>query len=305
MNEMLEIEGHPIELSHRDKVFFPDSGITKGDVTSYYRRISKVMLPHLKGRPLTMQRFPDGIEAGGFYEKKAPDYFPSWIERVSIQVEETGQEQEQITCENEATLVYLANQACLTPHIWLSRAERLHHPDKLIFDLDPPTADFKPVRRAATDLRDLLGEVELKSYLMTTGSRGLHVVVPLDRSAKFDEVRDFAHDLAAVLAERFPDRLTIEQRKTKRQGRLFLDYLRNAYGQNSVAPYSLRAIPGAPIATPLDWSELKRSGLNARSYTIDNIFRRIGQKDDPWANFFEKAYSLKAAERKLNDFKKG
>jgi len=301
MNEALEVDGHTIEISNRDKLLFPESDITKGDVIDYYRRIASIMLPHMKGRPLTMQRFPDGIEGGGFYEKKAPDYFPPWIRRVSIMVEGENEEQEQITCEDEATLTYLANQACLTHHIWLSQADRLHQPDKLIFDLDPPTEAFEPVRQAAYDLRDLLEEVGLRPYLMTTGSRGLHVVVALDRSAGFDAVRSFARDLAQVLADRFPERLTIEQRKAKREGRLFLDYLRNAYGQNSVAPYSLRAKPGAPVATPLDWSELHDQELGSQSYTIQNVFRRMGQKEDPWQEFGRRSQALEDAQQKLSE----
>lgn len=301
MNEALEVDGHTIEISNRDKLLFPESDITKGDVIDYYRRIASIMLPHMKGRPLTMQRFPDGIEGGGFYEKRAPDYFPPWIRRVSIMVEGENEEQEQIICEDEATLTYLANQACLTHHIWLSQADRLHQPDKLIFDLDPPTEAFEPVRQAAYDLRDLLEEVGLRPYLMTTGSRGLHVVVALDRSAGFDAVRSFARDLAQVLADRFPERLTIEQRKAKREGRLFLDYLRNAYGQNSVAPYSLRAKPGAPVATPLDWSELHDQELGSQSYTIQNVFRRMGQKEDPWQEFGRRSQALEDAQQKLSE----
>jgi bifunctional non-homologous end joining protein LigD len=301
MSEQQEIDGHTIEISNSDKVLFPELGITKGDVIDYYRRIAPVMLPHMRGRPLTMQRFPDGIDSYGFYEKEAPDYFPSWIQRVSIFVEGEGKEQEQITCEDEATLTYLANQACLTHHIWLSRADSLRHPDKLIFDLDPPSVEFEPVRQAAYDLRDLLEEVALTSHVMTTGSRGLHVVVALDGNTGYDAVRNFARDLAEVLACRFPERLTIEQRKAKRGGRLFLDTMRNAYGQNSVAPYALRARPGAPVAAPLDWSELDDGELTAQSYSIQNIFRRMGQKEDPWRKFGQHAHALEKAQRKLSD----
>ncbi|MGD2050045.1 MAG: non-homologous end-joining DNA ligase [Chloroflexota bacterium] len=303
MSESININGHTIELSRQDKIFYPEVGITKGDVVNYYRRLSEIMLPHMEGRPLTMQRFPDGIEAGGFYEKAAPDYFPKWIRRVKIMVEEKGQKQEQITCEDTATLVYLANQACLTPHIWLSRADKLDHPDKLIFDLDPSNHDFEPIRQTALDFQDLLEEIGLVPYVMTTGSRGVHVVAPLERSATFDTVRKFVRDVADVLANRHPDRLTVEQRKEKREGRLFLDYLRNAYGQNSVAPYSLRARPEAPIATPLDWSELHNTDLHSQSYTIDNIFRRMGQKKDPWRDFRQDKRSLGQARQKLDGLK--
>lgn len=304
-DKTVEIGGRTIAVKRTDKVLFPGDGISKGDLIDYYRRMAETMLPHMQGRPLTMQRFPDGIEEDGFYQKEAPDYFPEWIRRVSILVEEEGQEQEQITCEDAATLIYLANQTCITPHVWLSRAGRLDHPDKLIFDLDPPDGDFEPVRRTALDLQELLREVGLAPYVMTTGSRGMHVVAPLDRSAAFDDVRSFARDLADLLARRHPQRLTVEQRKKERKGRLFLDYLRNAYGQNSVAPYALRPKPGAPVATPLDWPELHDSDLHSQSYTIGNIFRRMGQKEDPWRGFLQQSRALDDARQKLDEVKEG
>ena len=168
----LKANGHTIELGHADKVLFPDAGLTKADLADYYQRIAEVMLPHLKGRPVTMQRFPDGIEAEGFYQKKASDYFPSWIRRVTVEVEGRGENQPQVVCENTATLLYLVDQACITPHVWLSRAGALHHPDRLVFDLDPPSEDFEPVRFAARRLRDLLEDLGLESSVMTTGSQG-------------------------------------------------------------------------------------------------------------------------------------
>jgi bifunctional non-homologous end joining protein LigD len=296
-----QIGGHNIEVERAGKILFPGDNISKGDLIDYYERIADSMLPHVADRPLTMHRFPDGIDGSDFYQKEAPDYFPDWIRRVTIRVEGTGEDQQQIVADEAATLVYLADQACITPHIWLSRADKLDYPDKLIFDLDPPTDEFQPVRQAALDLRAILHEVNLTSYVMTTGSRGLHVVIPLDRSTDFDTVRDFGHDLADRLAERYPDRLTIAQRKKKRGNRLFLDYLRNAYGQTSVAPYAVRARPGAPVATPLEWDELQRSELTARTYNMDNIFRRLGQKEDPWQDMMRHARSLAAARQQLQE----
>lgn len=297
--QTLNIGRHTITVERADKLLFPDDDITKGDLVDYYLKMAETMLPHMKDRPLTMQRFPDGIEGDGFYQKEAPDYFPGWVRRVSIRVEGSGADQDQIICDDAATLAYLADQACITPHIWLSRADKLDHPDKLIFDLDPPTDDFAAVRQAARDVHSILEEIELPGYLMTTGSRGLHMVVPLDRSADFDTVRDFAHDLADVLAARHPERLTTAQRKEKRGDRLFLDYLRNSYGQNSVTPYAVRALPGAPVATPLDWDELGNSGLTSQRYTMKNIFQRLGQKEDPWASMMRHAHSLDKARERL------
>ena len=213
-------------------------------------------------------------------------------------VEKEGGTVRHVVCDDAATLVYLANQACLTPHVWLSRADRLHHPDRLVFDLDPSSDDLGRVREAARILREALGELELPPYLMTTGSRGFHVWVPLDRSWAFDDVRGFAHDLARVLAARHPDRLTVEQRKAGRGDRVFLDYLRNGYAQTAVPPYAVRARPGAPVATPLDWDEL--DGMEPRRYTLANLFQRLGQKDDPWAAIDAEATALAAARKTLD-----
>ncbi|GIK38926.1 MAG: ATP-dependent DNA ligase [Chloroflexota bacterium] len=292
-DKKVEINSHTIELSHLDKVLFPDDGITKGDLIDYYQRIAAIMLPHLADHPLSLQRFPNGIQAEGFYQKEMPDYFPDWIRRVSVEVKEDQVRQDQVVCDNVETLVYLANQACITLHPWLSRADKLNHPDKLIFDLDPPGNDFETVRFAAGRLREMLQEVGLVPFVMTTGSKGLHVVAPLDQSADFDEVRAFVRELADELARREPKRLTTETRKNQRQGRVFLDYLRNAYGQTGVATYTLRAKPGAPVATPLDWAELADPQLHSQSYTMRNIFHRLGQKADPWQDIRNHARALK------------
>jgi bifunctional non-homologous end joining protein LigD len=299
--ERIEVGSRTIEVANLDDVIFPNEGITQGDLIDIYRRLADKMLPHLEGRPLTMQRFPDGIQNEGFYQRKAPDYFPDWITRVSVEVGKDGERQPEVICDSEATLVYLVDQGLVTPHVWLSRADRLRYPDKLIFDLDPPDSDFKPVRLAAKLLHDFVDDLGLVPYVMTTGSRGAHVVVPLDRSADFDTVRSFARDLVGLLADREPDSLTREMRKTKRGDRLFLDYLRNSYGQNCVAPYAVRAMPGAPVATPLDWDELSDPDLHSQSYTVKNILRRLGQKEDPWKEIGRHARSLSEPRKRLDE----
>jgi bifunctional non-homologous end joining protein LigD len=299
----VEVGGRAIELSSLDKVMYPRAGITKGDVIDYYRRIADVMVPHLRGHPISMQAFPKGIDEGGFYRKEAPDYFPGWIRRVSVYVEEDDEEQPQVVPEDAATLVYLANQNVVTFHPWLSEAERLDYPQRLIFDLDPPGGDFEVVRYGARVLHDALEELGLAPFLMTTGSRGLHVVAPIQPTVPFDEAREFTRDLAEVLVRRHPERFTVEMRKKERGDRLFLDYLRNAYAQTAVAPYSLRAKPGAPVATPIDWHELDRDELHSQSYTLDNIFRRLGQKEDPWAEMEEQAPPLDEARERLESWR--
>jgi bifunctional non-homologous end joining protein LigD len=297
MTRRTRIDGHTIALSNTDKILFPKAKVSKGDLIDYYRQIAPTMLPHIAGRPLSLQRYPDGIEAGGFMQKNASDYFPDWIRRARL-AKEDG-EVDHVVAEDAATLVYLANQACVTLHAGLSRIDRIDHPDTMVIDLDPSDENFAKVKRAAKDARRLLEEVGLTSFVQTTGSRGLHVWVPLDRAATFDEVRKVASDLAEALAARRPDERTTAQRKANRGDRVFLDVARNAYGQTVAAPYSVRARPEAPVATPLDWQELDNHDLEPRRYTVQNLFRRLGQKPDPWAAMRQKAQSLKPARQKL------
>jgi len=290
----LEVGGRAVAVSSPDKVLFPEDGTTKADLARYYAKVADTMLPHLKGRPISMLRYPDGIEGESFFQKDVPDYFPAWIRRAKVEKE--GGTLEMMVAEEPAALVYLAGQACITPHVWLSRIDRPQRPDRLIFDFDPSGDDFGPVRDGARRMRDLLEELGLAPFVMTTGSRGLHVTVPLDRSADFDVVRTFARGCAELLVARRPDHLTVEHRKAKRGGRVYVDTGRNAYAQTGVAPYAVRALPGAPVATPLDWSELGRA--RPRSTTIANLFRRLGRKDDSWADIDRRARPLvKAAER--------
>ncbi len=294
-----KVDGHEVELSSLDKVLFPEDGITKGDLIDYYRRIARVILPHIKDHPVTMQRFTGGVAEPGFYHKQMPDYFPDWIASAKVEVLESGEIQDQVLANDAATLVYLANQYTVTLHAWLSRAERLYYPDRMIFDLDPP-AGFEAARAAAFLVRDLLEKVGLAPFVMTTGSRGLHVVTPLDRSAHFDETRDFAKDLAQLLAGRHPETLTTEMRKSERGGRLFLDYVRNGYAATAVAPYSLRPRPGAPVATPLTWDEVQDPDLRVDSYNLRNIWERLEKVGDPWRSMMRNARGLKEPRRKLD-----
>jgi bifunctional non-homologous end joining protein LigD len=297
MAPTVEIDGHEIALSNTDKILFPEAKVSKGDLIDYYRNVAPTMLPHIAGRPLSLQRYPDGIEAGGFMQKNASDYFPDWVRRARL-AKEDG-EVDYVVAEDAATLVYLANQACITLHAGLFRIDRIDHPDMMVLDLDPSDDDFGKVKRAAKDARMLLDETGLTSFVQTTGSRGLHVCVPLDRSATFDEVREVASSLAETLAARHPDERTTEQRKAKRGDRVFLDVARNAYGQTVVAPYSVRARPEASVATPLDWKELDSSQLTPRRYTVRNLFRRLTRKPDPWADLHKHAQSLAPVRRKL------
>jgi len=285
-----------VAISRPDKVLFPDDGITKADLADFYQAAARRMLPHLRGRPLMLERYPDGIKGPAFMQKDVPDYFPDWVRTAELPKED-GTVTYAIA-ENTATLVYLAGQGCVTFHRFLSKADRPHHPDRLVFDLDPAGDDFEAVRNTAGLLHAVLDDLGLPCAAMTTGSRGLHVVVPLLRAADVDEVRGFAREVADLLVARHPDRLTTEAAKKARRGRLYLDVQRNGYAQTAVAPYTVRALPGAPVATPLAWAELDEPGMDARRWTLTTIGKRL-EDEDPWAGLSRRGQSLARAAKRL------
>ena len=295
----MKINGQVIDVSNRGKIFFPEVDLTKGDLIDYYAEIADVMLPYLKRYPVSMQRYPDGIEAEGWYAKDTPDYFPEWIDRVNFPKKEGGSFNAPII-NTKAGLVYLADQAAISLHTYLSPAPDLEHPDKLVYDLDPPanTEDYAAVRHAALSLHEILAELDLQAWVQTTGSSGYHVVVPLKRSWPFHQVKDFAEDIAKVLIRRYPQKFTLEQRKDQRKGRIYLDTNRNAYGATAVTPYAVRVRPHAPVATPVEWDEVK-AGANPRDWTVKNVFRRLGQKVDPWRDMMQHAQDLVSRLEKL------
>ncbi|MFF9407478.1 non-homologous end-joining DNA ligase [Streptomyces anandii] len=275
------------------------TGYTKGDLADYHRAVAPYMLPHLRGRPLMLERHPDGPDGPVFMQKNTPDAYPDWITRAEVPKE--GGTVTHTVCDDTATLVYLADQGCVTLHRWLSRAGRIRCPDRMVFDLDPPDddlVDFEPVREAARCLRELLDELRLPSALMTTGSRGLHLVVPLDGRQDVDEVRGFARDVADVLAAAHPDRFTTAARKKDRGGRLYLDVQRNGYAQTTVAPYTVRARPGAPVAAPVAWDQLDDPDLDARRWTIADAVEHA--RTGPWDGVPRRGRALEPARRRLD-----
>lgn len=288
-----------IKTSHEDRILFPRDGITKGDVIEYYRQIAPAMVPHLKGRRLTIQRYHGTIDDPGIFQKEIPEHFPDWVHRVTVP--KHGGTVTHVVCDDAATLVYLANQGCLTPHVSLARLPKLDCPDQLVFDLDPAEDDFEQVRKAAFALKDLLDEIRLAAFLKTTGSRGVHVVVPLNGKMEFEKVRAIARKIAGTLVHRYPAELTMEQLKASRQGRLFIDTNRNGTAQTAVPAFAVRARDGAPVSMPIDWSELKDPKLNARSFTITNAVPRISDRKDRWAGMARAAKSLAASVRRLED----
>jgi bifunctional non-homologous end joining protein LigD len=285
-----------VAVTHPDRVLFPVDKITKRDLVDYYCKVADVMLRHLKSRPLNVQRFPRGIDQQGFLQQDFADSLPDWMDRAEV-IREGRKSEEGGTvvhpvAESRAALAWLANQNCITLHEWQSRKDRLRSPDRLVFDLDPSETDFAPVRETARAVAGVLDDLGLACYLQTTGSRGLHVVVPLRADADFDTVRQFAREVAEVVVSDDPAHRTMEARKDKRNGRVYLDIMRNAYAQTAVAPYSVRARRGAPVATPLEWDELASRGIRADRFTIRDIPKRLTERRDPWADMTRHSRSL-------------
>jgi len=281
-----------ISCSNEQHILFPKAKITKGQLIDYYERIAPYMLPYVKDRLMTLHRFPSGINHDGFYQKNTPDYFPKFIKRKKVKKQTDGIVN-YLVCNNAATLVYIANQGTITPHVTLSKINKLEYPDRMIFDFDPVSIkSFGKVKNAALAMRDLLESYGLTSFVMTTGSRGLHVVVPIKRRYPFIDIRTFAKNLAQELANENPRALTLELLKAKRRGKIFIDYLRNGYGATAVAPYAIRALEGAPVATPVSWNELAKLD-SPQKYTLKNIFRRLATGSEPWKAFDKTAQTLK------------
>ncbi len=288
------MKAQDVEITHSGKLLFPKDRINKEDVAVYYERIAPFMLPHIKDRPLTLRRYPEGIEKEGFYNKHAPDYFPDFIKRINVPMHsEKGKIAEMVSADEASDLVYFANQNVIEIHMGLSTAKMLEKPDQIIFDFDPSDNDFEKVRTAALELEDILDELDLPSFVKTTGSRGVHVHIPIKPEKKFADVKDYARNLAQHLNDILPDITTLEHRKEKRGDRVFIDYLRNDYAMTTITPYSLRAKIGAPVATPIAWEELGDQSLKSGSFTMKNIFRRLGNRPDPWKDFRKKAVRLK------------
>ncbi len=293
-----------IELSSENALMYPDDGITKGDLVEYYLDIAASMLPHIEDRPLTVERFTKGIGARGFIQKNASEHYPDWIRRASVPSRKRpGEASLHAVCDDAATLIFLANQRCVTYHITPVRCDMLECPDRLIFDFDPTDhsdTSFATVRQGAIEVGNLLRECGLTPFVKTSGSKGLHVIAPLDRCAHIDEVRAFGKAASELVARRDPERFTIAMSKSERAGRVFLDYLRNGYAQTVVAPYSLRPLPGAPVSMPLTWDELDAPGLHARSFTLKTAKARLELRRDPWANIDAHRGSLDSASINLD-----
>ena len=287
-----------VVITHPDKILFPQSEITKEEIAEYYSMIATRMVAYIKDRPVSLKRYPLGINKDGFFQKNITSKtLPSGVNTVSI----TKMDKKKISmllCNNAKALVYMANQDSITPHIWLSRYDKPYIPDRIIFDLDTSKDDFVLVKKGAMLLKKVLEEkLQLHTFAMTTGSKGIHVMVPIKREYTFDITRKFAQLVARYLVTNYPDIFTDKQRKNQRSGKLFLDCMRNGYGQTAVAPYAVRAIEKAPIAMPIAWHDLPRI-TTSQFCTIKNVNRYYNKKD-PWNGCKSKSKALVAAEKKL------
>jgi bifunctional non-homologous end joining protein LigD len=270
---------HVVACTNTDRVVFPEVGVTKGDVIAYYRDVAEVMVPELRGRPLTLERFTKGLTGGGFYQKHRQKHFPAWIDHVVI---DGKTRVDYPICDTPASLVYFANQGALALHVMTTRKASLARPDVLVIDLDPPAGGFELARRAARLVGALLDELGLTAFVKTTGSKGLHVIAPLDGRDGFDQVARLGSAIAAHLCERHPDLVTTEFYKKDRGGRLFLDTMRNTPGATFVAAYSLRGKPTAPVSAPIEWDELDDPGLRPDGFTVRDLRARLEARGDPW-----------------------
>jgi bifunctional non-homologous end joining protein LigD len=278
-------------ITHPEKVLFPDDGITKGDLAEYYNAIAPVMLPHLIGRPVTMERYPAGIGRKGFWQKDVSKGFPDWLERVEVPKKDGVVRHPVVT--DVRSLLWTANQNTITHHVWSSRVPDLKHPDVCVFDLDPSTDDIESVRAAAMGLRDLLEKLTLPSWIKTTGSKGFHIVVPLDGEATMGQVARFADAVGTFFVGLAPDALTQEFNKVDRRGRIYVDTGRNGYHSTFAAAYTVRARRGAPVSAPCTWKEVERGDVEPATFTIRNVLDRVQKIGDVWGDLRRRGKALK------------
>ncbi|HET9469245.1 MAG TPA: non-homologous end-joining DNA ligase [Vicinamibacterales bacterium] len=290
-------------ITHPEKVLFPQDDITKGDLAAYYETVAPVMLPHLGGRPITMERYPAGIGKQGFWQKDVSKGFPAWLERVTVPKKDGVVHHPIVT--DTRSLLWITNQNTITQHVWTSRAPDLDYPDICVFDLDPSVDDPPTVRAAAIGLRDLLAELGLPSWVKTSGSKGFHLVVPLDGEAKMGQVERFANGVGTLFVSHAPDHLTQEFSKADRGTRIYVDTGRNGYSATFAAAYTVRAKPGAPVSAPCTWEEIESGAVGPRTFTLRNMPARVATRGDVWADMRRRGRSLKRPAEKLRRLLKG
>jgi len=284
-------------ITHPEKVLFPEDGITKGDLAAYYETMAPQILPHISGRPITMERYPAGIGKKGFWQKDVSKGFPDWLARVEVPKKDGIVHHPIVT--DVRSLLWITNQNTVTQHVWASRAPRLKFPDLCVFDLDPSREDVASVRAAAIGLRDLLEKLGLPSWIKTTGSKGFHIVVPLDGKTPMGVVARFANAVGRLFVSLAPDQLTQEFSKVDRRGRIYVDTGRNGYSATFAAAYTVRAKRGAPVSAPCTWNEVERGEVVPSTFNVRNMPDRIAKVGDVWGDMRRTGRSLKRPIEKL------
>jgi len=271
---------------------FPDAGITKGELAAYYELVASVMVPHLAGRPVTLERFHKGIGDKGFFQKNVEKGAPEWLERVAVP--KSDGIVNYAVVRDARGLLWLANQNCITPHVWVSRVPQLLYPDLCVFDLDPLEEDLAVLRTATLLLRDMLAELGCTSWVKTSGSKGFHVVVPLDGTADSGQVARFAHAVGRAFVERDPAHLTQEFYKSDRGGRILVDTGRNEFGATYAATYAVRPKPNAPVSAPCTWEEIASGEVGPQTFTLRTMAARLDAVGDLWSGLSRQPQSLPA-----------
>jgi bifunctional non-homologous end joining protein LigD len=303
LDKEVKVGGHNLKLTNLKKVYFPDEEYTKGDVIEYYRSVAKYILPYLKGRPESLNRHPNGIDGESFYQKDIKDLPPGWVKTEMIYSEHNEKDINYLVCNDEATLVYLANLGCIEINPWFSRVENLDNPDYLVLDLDPEDISFEKVIETALAAKEVFDIAGAKCYCKTSGATGLHIYVPLGAVYNYDVAREFTHLVARLVHTKTSGFTSLKRSPSKRQKKVYLDYLQNRPGQTLAAPYSIRPRPGATVATPLKWEEVKK-GLNPKDFTIKNILKRIEKNGDLFKNVLGKGIDLSKCISKLEAYAK-
>ncbi len=290
-----------IEVTNRSKVFWPGEGYTKGDLIDFYAAIADSMLPYLSDRPLVMTRYPDGIDGKSFFQKNAPDFAPEWLQTVRLTSPRTGKDVEYFVCQDRESLVWIANLGAIVLHVWSSRTHQLGQPDWCILDLDPKDAPFEDVIELALAIRRLCRRIRLPSFVKTSGSSGLHVLLPLGGACTYEQSRSLGQLIARIVCRQLPEIATVTRNPERRGGRVYIDFVQNGRGRLLVAPLSVRPLPAAPVSTPLRWSEV-RPGLDLRDHTIRTVPQRLAQlKTDPLRRVLTEKPDLLAALRRLSE----
>jgi len=284
-----------VAVTNLDKVFWPDEGLSKGDMLAYYRRIAPAMLPHIRLRPLTLRIYPEGSQGAGHWRRDAPDYAPEWLPRQVYQPVTTEQPIELLLVDDAAGIVWWANAAAIEFHAWACRASALDEPDMAVFDLDPgERASFANVLQAGLRLRDALDGRGLRCFPKTSGGRGMHVYMPLSSGHAFDQVRDWVKALAEELADKYPRLIAVAHGSTHRGSQVTIDYAQNSLGRNTAAPYTVRARPGAPVSAPLTWDEVEEGRVRPEDFAMGMMPERVASKGDLFAAVLKGGQSLTA-----------